>query len=151
MVEIPSPEKVASLVSNVTETMFGISFEPVVPYEPSPQLIWRTVLLPIPGKYPITVGLSSDRAGCIKLGSAMFQVPIEDVDPSMMDDSLCELANMTAGLLKSTLSLDQALGLPHVIPEGDPRSATARGEEAQLTVLRAKEVGLVLWILQGVV
>jgi len=150
MVEIPSPEKVASLVSNVTETMFGISFEPVLPYEPSPQLIWRTVLLPIPGKHAITVGLSSDKAGCVLLGSAMFQVPLEAVDASMMDDSLCELANMTAGLLKSTLSLDQALGLPKVIPDGDPRGAAARADEAHATVLRAKEVGLVLWILQGV-
>ena len=148
MLELPSADALARLVSNITETMFGISFEPV--FSPSPDLIWRTVLLPIPGKHPLTVGLSSDRRGCAQLGSAMFQVPVDTVDPSMMDDSLCELANMTAGLLKSTLSLDQALGLPKVIPDGDPRGAAARADEAHATVLRAKEVGLVLWILQGV-
>ncbi len=148
MLELPSADALAKLVSNITETMFGISFEPV--FSPSPDLIWRTVLLPIPGKHPLTVGLSSNRKGCAQLGSAMFQVPADAVDPSMMDDSLCELANMTAGLLKSTLALDQALGLPRVIPEGHEHSGTVRADNGHLTVLRAKEVGLVLWIFQGI-
>ena len=151
MLEIPSPLKIARLVSNVTETMLGISFEPVVPLEPAPHLIWRTVMLPIPGKYPITVGLSSDEAGCVRLSSAMFQVSNAEVDSTMMNDSLLELLNMTAGLVKSTLSLDQSLGLPRVVPNNDPLVKAAHDASTSLTLLRAKEVGLMLWILQGVV
>ncbi len=151
MLEIPSPLKIARLVSNVTETMLGISFEPVVPLEPAPHLIWRTVMLPIPGKYPITVGLSSDEAGCVRLSSAMFQVSNAEVDSTMMNDSLLELLNMTAGLVKSTLSLDQSLGLPRVVPNNDPMVKAAHDANTSLTLLRAKEVGLMLWILQGVV
>ena len=121
----------------------------VLPYELFSAADWRTVPLPIPGKHAITVGLSSDQAGCVRLGSAMFQVPLEAVDASMMDDSLCELANMTAGLLDTRL-LDQALGLPKVIPgTEDPRGAAARAGESHATVLRAKEVGLVLPIPAG--
>jgi Chemotaxis phosphatase CheX len=150
MLEIPPPLKMAKLVSNVTETMLGISFEPVLPLEPAPHLTWRTVMLPIPGAQPITVGLSSDEPGCIKLSSAMFQVPNTEVDTSMMNDSLCELVNMTAGLLKSTLSLDQSLGLPRVVQNGDPLKKAYDDAKTHLTLLRAKEVGLMLWILQGV-
>jgi Chemotaxis phosphatase CheX len=150
MIEIPPPQKMASLVSNVTETMLGISFEPVVPSAPAPHLVWRTVMLPIPGATPITVGLSSDEPGCKKLGSAMFQVPFTEVDVSMMNDSLCELVNMTAGLLKSTLALDQPLGLPRVVPQNDPHVQRAHHPDTHVTVLRAKEVGLMLWVLQGV-
>ena len=150
MIEIPTPQKMASLVSNVTETMLGISFEPVVPSQPSHHLTWRTVMLPIPGKFPITVGLSSDEPGCIRLGSAMFQVPAGEVDSTMMNDSLLELVNMTAGLVKSTLALDQSLGLPKVMAQNDPRVLEAHAAHTSLTVLRAKEVGLMLWILQGV-
>ncbi len=132
MVDLPSPAKVASLVSQITETMFSISFEAIVPSEPPPSLHWRTVLLPIPGEHPITILLSSDRKGCERLASAMFMTPVESIDAGMLDDALCELANMTAGLLKNTLRLDQALGLPAVIPRGirarprcAPRESTA--------------------------
>ena len=151
MLEIPPPLKMAKLVSNVTETMLGITFEPVVPLEPAPHLIWRTVMLPIPGKHPITVGLSSDEAGCVRLSSAMFQVSNAEVDSTMMNDSLLELLNMTAGLVKSTLSLDQSLGLPRVVASSDPMVKAAHNANTSLTLLRAKEVGLMLWILQGVV
>ena len=151
MLEIPSPMKLAKLVSNVTETMLGISFEPVVPQEPTPQLTWRTVMLPIPGKHPITVGLSSDESGCVRLSSAMFQVTNAEVDSTMMNDSLMELVNMTAGLVKSTLSLDQSLGLPRVVPNNDPLVKAFQDANTHLTMLQAKEVGLMLWILQGVV
>ncbi len=151
MLQIPPPQKMAELVSNVTETMLGISFEPVVPLEPAPHLTWRTVMLPIPGKHPITVGLSSDEPGCVRLSSAMFQVSNAEVDSTMMSESLMELVNMTAGLVKTTFSLDQSLGLPRVVPNTDALVNAANGANTSLTLLRAKEVGLMLWILQGVV
>jgi CheY-specific phosphatase CheX len=148
MIELPPPEKMARIVSNVTETMLGITFEAVPSAAAATNLTWRTVMLPITGKVSLTVGLSSDEQGCIKLGSAMFSVQPKDVDQEMMNDALKELVNMTAGLIRTTLSLDQALGLPKVVPATDPNVIAAHAKTS-LTVLRAKEVGLMLWILQG--
>ncbi|HUJ25443.1 MAG TPA: chemotaxis protein CheX [Myxococcales bacterium] len=148
MIELPTPERMASLVSNVTQTMLGISFDAV---EAGPQsaLHWRTALLGIAGQFPLTVGLSSDERGCRKLSAAMFSCPDANVDQGMMNDALCELVNMTAGLLKGALSLDQSLGLPKVVPDDDPRFARTQTDR-QVIVLRAREVGLMLWVLPGV-
>jgi hypothetical protein len=148
MIALPPPEEMARIVSSVTHTMLGITFEAVRSSGTTAALTSRTVMLPIPGKQPLTVGLSSDEAGSLRLGSAMFSVPLKEVDGSMMNDSLCELVNMTAGLIRTVLSLDQALGLPSVVPSNDPRVVAAHAETS-LTVLRAKDVGLMLWILQG--
>lgn len=78
------------------------------------------------------------------LSSAMFSVGPGEVDTSMINDALCELVNMTAGLVKGALSLDQALGLPRIA--GDPASF----DNAHSVVLRAEGLGLVLWIHEGV-
>jgi CheY-specific phosphatase CheX len=148
MIQLPPPEEMARIVSSVTHTMFGISFEAVRSSDAGKSLTSRTVMLPISGKVPLTVGLSSDEPGSIKLGSAMFSVPLKEVDASMMNDSLCELVNMTAGLIRTVLHLDQALGLPKVVASDDPRVLAAQAE-TNLTVLRAKDVGLMLWIVPG--
>jgi hypothetical protein len=57
--------------------------------------------------------------------------------------------NMTAGLLKSQLQLEQPLGLPRVMPESEP--AFSRPSGRSFTVLRAERLGLVLWIFEGLV
>ena len=141
----PSPDHLAALVSNVTNTMLGIEFVHEESSDPHPALVWRTALLPIPGPRPITIGLSSDEAGCLALSGAMFSVASNEVDSSMINDSLCELLNMTAGLVKGALLLDQALGLPRILQETAGSLAAAHG-----VVLRAKKLGLVLWIQEGV-
>ncbi len=106
--------------------------------------MWRTALLPIPGARPLTIGLSSDEQGCVALSGAMFSVPPERVDSSMINDSLCELVNMTAGLVKTAMQLDQALGLPRVVANDH---AATLGSCA--VVLKADHLGLVLWIREG--
>ena len=144
---LPPPEKMAELVSGVTQTMLGLTF---VPDDANghAKLAWRTAVLPIAGAQPLTVGLSSDESGCSTLAGAMFACPKEQVDGAMMNDSLCELVNMTAGLLKSHLSLNQALGLPRIL------SGAAAPEVPQasphVVVLKAQKLGLVLWIYEGV-
>ncbi len=134
----------ASLVSGVTQTMLGLTFTPDEAKGPR-DLAWRTALLPIAGARPLTVGLSSDEHGCSALSAAMFACPPGDVDQAMMNDALCELVNMTAGLLKSVMSLDQALGLPQILPGTDAPTAPPRS-----VVLKADALGLVLWIYEGV-
>ncbi len=142
---LPSAERLATLVSNVTSTMLGISFVADQGLPPAPVHIWRTALLPIAGARPMTIGLSSDQAGCVVLSGAIFSVASADVDSSMINDSLCELVNMTAGLLKGAISLDQALGLPRVV-----ENATTAEADHHSVVLRADGLGLVLWIQEGI-
>jgi hypothetical protein len=137
----------AELVSGVTQTMLGFTFEPDGSSAHS-GLAWRTAVLPIAGATPLTVGLSSDEDGCSRLAGAMFGLEKQDVDASMMNDSLCELVNMTAGLLKTHMSLNQALGLPKILSAPDAPEVPAASPH--LVVLRAQQCGLVLWIYEGV-
>jgi hypothetical protein len=144
---LPAPETMAEVLSGVTETMLGLAFRPV-PEAPWSHLVWRAAVLPIPGAFPFTVGLSSDRTGCQALGSRMFQVPVAEVSDEMLSDSLCELVNMTAGLLKGRLHLQQALGLPKVVTEHKPPLSPPPPHAGRI-VLRADALGLVLWIFEG--
>lgn len=146
MQPLPTPEKLASLVSGVTQTMCGVTFEPDVSGDGS-ALAWRTAVLPIQGERPLVVGLSSDEHGLGELCAAMFAVPRDQVDQSMMNDSLCELVNMTAGLLKSVLALNQALGLPRVLTGSQAPPVPARSPH--VLILRARTLGLCLWVYEG--
>ncbi len=151
MTILPSAEKMAALVSGVTETMLGLTFVPD-PGGGNPELVWRCAMLPIPGDKPLTVGLSTDEHGCSTLTAGMFGCPVQAVDNAMMNDSLCELVNMTAGLLKAHLALNQALGLPKIVtgPQA-PQLDRARTDGHHAVVLRAKKIGLVLWVFEGLV
>ncbi len=138
----------AELVTGVTRTMLGLSFIPDNSGSPWSSLVWRTAVLPIPGDRPLMVGLSSDERGCATLSAAMFSCTPDTVDVAMMNDALCELVNMTAGLLKSQMALNQALGLPKIVHGSEaPYMAPSQGRHA--VVLRSKEAGLVLWVIEG--
>jgi hypothetical protein len=147
MTALPPPDKMASLVSGVTQTMLGLTFIPD-DAKAHRDLSWRTAVLPIAGERPLTVGLSSDQDGCSQLSAAMFACPRTDVDQTMMNDALCELVNMTAGLLKSVMSLNQALGLPKILTGTEAPSVPAASPH--VIVLKADALGLVLWIFEGV-
>ena len=143
---LPDPETLAAIVSNVTETMCGISFEPAPPEAATSALCWKIAGLPIKGARPLRVALSSDRAGCEALGSALFSCAPETLDASMLDDSLCELLNMAAGQIKGTLLLDQALGLPKILT-GAELSQQTESVLRHGTVLRSRgTVSLLIWI-----
>jgi hypothetical protein len=145
---LPSSSRMAEIVTGVTKTMLGLSFIPDSSPNPWSSLVWRTAVLPIPGDRPLTVGLSSDERGCATLSAAMFACAPDSVDAAMMNDALCELVNMTAGLLKSHMALNQALGLPRIVHGSDaPYMKPSDGRH--VLVLRAQDVGLVLWIVEG--
>jgi len=142
MNELPSPDVLAKLVSAVTNTMFGMSFslsEPLsgTPWTTSPA--WHTAVLPIGGARPLTIAVSSDHAGAQALCCAMFSCPVEELDPSMIDDSMSELVNIVAGQLKRLLGVDHALGLPRMLnASGEAvahegwRSATMRSASTEV-------------------
>ena len=147
MKPMPKAERLAALVSNVTETMLGISFAPAASTPAHPALTWRTAIMLVDGPRPVSVGLSSDEAGCAKLAAAMFSCKTEGVDKGMINDALCELVNMTAGLLKREMALDQALTVPSIVDDKEALCEIARQHPA--LVLIAREVGIALWACDG--
>jgi hypothetical protein len=147
MSALPTSDRLAALVSNVTQTMLGISFVAAPAAQAHPSLCWRTAIMLVDGARPLTVGLSSDHDGCLTLTAAMFQCPASAVDPSMIHDALRELVNMTAGLLRTEMALDQALTVPQVLSDADNLRCLA--ERHPGLVLRAKEIGIALWAYEG--
>jgi hypothetical protein len=148
MSKLPDPHTVATLVSNVTQTMCGISFGVAEPNQKA-VACWRMAVLSGTGGSPWQVALFSDEAGCTALGAAMFQCPPETLDSSMLEDALCELLNMAAGQIKGLLAADSALGLPRIT---SPDKLT-RGSQTALrdgVLLRSQDsVNLMILISQG--
>lgn len=144
MIALPPPDKLAALVSSVTETMCGLSFAATGAPQPLTSQ-WRTAALAIEGPRPIMVALSADLASCSAIGAAMFGCPADTIDPGMQEDVLRELVNMTAGQIKRVLSLDEALGLPRIMTETDLMKAVNPPHLCN-TPLVAGGVKLVLWI-----
>jgi hypothetical protein len=147
MKPLPKADRLAALVSNVTETMLGLSFVPATEAAAHPRLTWRTAIMLVDGPRPISVGLSSDESGCAKLAAAMFGCGTDSVDVGMVNDALRELVNMTAGLLKREMALDQALSVPSIIDDKQSQEEVARQHPA--LVLVAREVGIALWACDG--
>jgi hypothetical protein len=104
--------EMAMIVSQVTEPVLGVTFLPAADEQAAIGPAWKIAALPINGNTPLTVAVSADEACARILGANMFAAPADGVDDEMMADALCELVNMTAGLLKSAMRLDQPLGLP---------------------------------------
>jgi hypothetical protein len=101
-------DRIATATSRVTGRTFRLTDHRL------PDL-WRAAVLSIPGARPMTIAMSSDREGCVTLAAAMLKCEAADLDLAMVDDFMRELVNMTAGQIKSEMSLDQALGLPRVM------------------------------------
>lgn len=145
MAELLASDRLARSVSRVTSTMLGLSFRPTI--STTPVELWRTVVLAIPGKRPVTIAVSSDRHGCAALASAMLGMAEDDLDVAMIDDFMRELTNMTAGQIKMELALDQALGLPRVL-DGDLRNAPGAWSH---TVLDCNSINIVISLCPAVV
>lgn len=146
MTELLASDRLARSVTRVTATMLGLSFRVVTPDKPLE--LWRTVVLPIPGKRPVSIALSSDRRGCAALAATMLGMDAEDLDVAMIDDFMRELLNMTAGQIKMELSLDQALGLPRVL---DGEALFAAPREWSHCTLDGNSIHLVVSLLPAIV
>jgi len=131
--DFPSPDSLASMVNSVTTTMMNVKFALVPAAEM--RAPFRRAVLPIPGLVPVSVVVTGDEPSCQKLGARLFSVTPQDVDVSMMEDTLRELANITAGQVKRAMSLDSALGLPRIVIGSEPWAGALGGQ--QLIVLRA--------------
>lgn len=138
-----SDEQFARIVTNVTQPMLGMKFAVAPSREITSALCWRAAFLDI-GDRSVTVALSSDQRGCTALGAALFACAVDAVDSSIMNDSLAELVNMTAGQIKGAMMLDQALGLPRV-QDGNERLNGTPGWRA-VRLRTDASVELLVWI-----
>ena len=121
------------MVNSITTTMMNVRF--VLANTPQNIDPFRRAVLPITGAMPVAVVVTGDEPSCQKLGSRLFSVGLKDVDISMMEDTLRELANITAGQVKRAMSIDSALGLPRIVIGSAPWGGPGSGQ--QLIVLRA--------------
>jgi hypothetical protein len=148
MSNLPDPATLATLVSNVTQTMCGISFGVAEPNQAAVHC-WRMAVLNVTGGIPWQVALFSDQIGCTALGAALFQCPPDSLDDSMLEDSLCELLNMAAGQIKGLLAVDSALGLPKIT---SPGQLTLKSQAAMRdgVLLRSQDaVNLMILVSEG--
>lgn len=136
MRNLPSPTSLATMVNSVTTTMMNVKFALVSPQpQPSNLQVFRRAVLPIPGSVPVAVMVAGDESSCQKLGARLFSMTAANVDVTMMEDTLRELANITAGQVKRAMAIDAALGLPKILTAAEPWDTSAAGQ--QLIVLRA--------------
>ncbi|MCU0694956.1 MAG: chemotaxis protein CheX [Myxococcaceae bacterium] len=140
MSALPSPDSITTMVNSVTGTMMNLKF--ALAKGPTLRAPFRRAVLPIPGATPVSVIVTSDKQSCEKLGARLFMVSPAAVDTSMMEDTLRELANITAGQVRRAMSLDQALGLPKILT-GD-ESWTVAVSKSQCITLRATEADVEL-------
>jgi hypothetical protein len=143
---LPSADVLARLVSKVTGTMCGITFEPSNEHNPSPDLCWRVATLPIKGSRPLRVAMCSTEQAGKALGAALFQCTPSDLDQTMVDDALRELLNMAAGQISAVMKLDQALGLPEIIPGAHIPEKIQRAIAEGVVLRSAGDLGLVIWV-----
>lgn len=122
------------MVNTITTTMMNVKFALVA----EPQLVepFRRAVLPIQApSRKLAVVVTGDEPSCQKLGARLFSTAVKDVDVSMMEDTLRELANITAGQVKRAMAIDCALGLPRIVVGSQPWAAQVGGQ--RLVVLRA--------------
>jgi hypothetical protein len=136
-------EGLARMVSDVAVTMLGNAFMVSTVREVEAGLAARTALITV-GEGVLTVGLSCNRRGLVILCAALMAGTGVKVDDALMDDSLRELANMTAGRIKRIMCPEQRLGLPRVVDGSHPAESSAGGWRH--VRLRAGTVEMVLWL-----
>ena len=124
------------MVNDITTSMMNLRFA-LVRNTPSDMKPFRRAVLPIPGQTPISIVVTSDQISCEKLSSRLFMVTPAEVDVPMIEDTLRELANITAGQVKRAMSLDQALGLPKILMGSEPWASAF--EASQCITLRATD------------
>jgi hypothetical protein len=143
----PDARTLARLVSNVTETLFGIAFEPADENARSGlSICTQMVVLPIHGVRDISVVLSFDTPGGEALTCALRRCPASELTTAAIADAMGELLNMIAGQIQSELEIDQPLGLPrHSSLEELSRTGGVGFEDSIL--LTSKGLGeLNLWV-----
>jgi hypothetical protein len=126
---LPPPDALAAIVSGVTETMLGADLQAgsrrhgVV----APGVAGGGAF--DPRRLPRDRGPVVRPPGMRSARGEMFRVPPDQVSDAMLSDSLCELLNMIAGLLKSHLAARAAPGAAPGVTAGRSSVLPAVGQE----------------------
>ena len=136
------------MVNSVTTTMMNVKF--ALAGGTAGRTAFRRAVLPIPGTNPVSVALACDEGSCRQLGAKLFCVKPGEVDVSMIEDTLRELANITAGQVKRAMALDQALGLPKILPGSETWASSIAGSQLVLLKAEAADIEIELQIARHV-
>jgi Chemotaxis phosphatase CheX len=134
---------VPSIVSNVTHTMCGMSFQASNAGEDDLEP-WCAVELALKDGHRLCVALASDEIGCRTLAARMFQCETSSLDGGMVEDTMRELSNIVAGQIKRALGIDEALALPQLLPKTALKTSLALGGWQRWPML-SEAVRLTLW------
>jgi hypothetical protein len=148
MSALPDAVTLASLVSNVTETICGATFAPADGVVRGNSILGRMVMLPISGARDISVVLSCDGAGGQALGAALRHCPRDQLTRSMIDDAIAELLNMVAGQIQTALEIDQPLGLPRPTSLAELSQSGGVGFEDAILLTSPALGDIKLWIFE---
>ena len=114
---LPTRESLAKCVSDAIRMTFDGQLK--VDDHFSVQLPTRTdgrvVTVPLIGEPMYLVTLKSNADAGVVLASAMFNCAKKLTVPSMVDDALRELANMTTGQIKNIMARDHQIGVPSAL------------------------------------
>lgn len=144
----PSLELLESLVSQVSECVFGLALQQE-PGADDPELRWRAAALTVPGRdRQLCIAISSDRANCERMAVSMLSCAPEQLDQAMIEDVLCELVNVVGGHLKAMLGVDEPLSLPKLVSSED-RAAPWCDPRSERVALGDGRIRLCLWLGQG--
>jgi len=136
------------MVSSVTRTMCGTTFEPADPSTRGESLCGQMVLLPLGGVRQVSILLACDVTGGRTLAAAMFGMPPGEITQDLADDAVRELLNMVAGQVSRALSLDSALGLPRATTLAELAQQGGIGIEEGVLLRSTGNVDLRLWIFE---
>jgi CheY-specific phosphatase CheX len=149
MSKLPDSQTLASLVSNVTRTMCGVSFAPGDAMGRGESICRRMAMIPLRGDPNVIVVVASDAQGSRALGAKFYGRQPADITQQMADDAISELLNMVAAQIQTALGSTHKLGFPSAttLPE-IAAGGGLRLDDAALLHSEG-EIDLGLWILES--
>ena len=141
MVNLPAPETIAQLVNQATQMLFQVPIEYAGKCPDGlPEVDdGHTVIVPLIGAPMYIVTTTATPNGGATLASVMFECPIDQASPDMIEDSLRELTNILAGQVKSILCQEHQIGLPSRLDSADTLAGARlhigqAGEELDISI-----------------
>jgi CheY-specific phosphatase CheX len=149
MSKLPDSQTLATLVSNVTRTMCGVTFLPGDAMARGESICRQMVMIPLRGDPNVIVVVASDAQGSRALAAAFFGRSPSEVTQQMIDDAIAELLNMVAAQISTAMGSTHKLGFPS--RTNLPEIATGGGLRLDEAALLHSEgaIDLGLWILES--
>ena len=138
-------EEIADVVSRVTETFCGATFESWDPLARGESLSGRILVMALEGPRPIRIALACDSRGGRLLAAAVFRIAHEAVTPQKIDDAITQLLSVVADQVQQVLGVHQPLGTPRPTTLAELGAA---GTDDAVLLRSHGDVDLRLWILE---